>query len=98
MRLRAIYFRIIQDTQNFDTLTGRDVSLTALNNKLLAQPLGSITPEHWMEEIGQYGRDWIHRPHDALINPGFDSAYEKVVNGVTTESNQLKRVMFSNES
>ncbi|WP_114785571.1 phospholipase effector Tle1 domain-containing protein [Vibrio tetraodonis] len=84
--------------QDFDVLTGSDVSLTALNNKLLAQPLGSITPEHWMAEIRQNDRDWIHRPHDTVINPGFDTLYEKTVNGVTTESNQLKRVVFTNDS
>ena len=83
--------------QDYMAPTQNDVALEALKNKLLAQPLGSITPEHWMAEIRQYGRDWIHRPHDALINPGFDSAYEKMVNGVTTESNQLKRVVFTND-
>ncbi|CAM3596525.1 DUF2235 domain-containing protein [Vibrio aquimaris] len=83
--------------QDYVTPTQNDVALEVLKNKLLAQPLGSITPEHWMAEIRQYGRDWIHRPHDALINPGFDSAYEKMVNGLTTESNQLKRVVFIND-
>lgn len=83
--------------QDFNQLTGCDVVLKTLNEKLLAQPLGSIAPTHWQGEISQYGKEWIHRPHDALINAGCETAMDNLVNAVTKEGNQLKRVVFDNE-
>ncbi|PNM41316.1 DUF2235 domain-containing protein [Vibrio harveyi] len=83
--------------QDFNQLTGCDVALKTLNEKLLAQPLGSIAPTHWQGEISQYGKEWIHRPHDALINAGCETAMDSLVNAVTKEGNQLKRVVFDNE-
>ncbi len=83
--------------QDFTQLTGNDVALKTLNEKLLAQPLGSITSTHWQGEISQYGKEWIHRPHDALINAGCETAMDNLVNAVTKEGNQLKRVVFDNE-
>ena len=83
--------------QDFNQLTGCDVALKTLNEKLLAQPLGNIAPIHWQGEISQYGKEWIHRPHDALINAGCETAMDSLVNAVTKEGNQLKRVVFDNE-
>ena len=83
--------------QDFSQLTGNDVALKTLSEKLLAQPLGSIGPTHWQGEISQYGKEWIHRPHDALINTGCETAMDSIVNAVTKEGNQLKRVVFDNE-
>ncbi|WP_052479007.1 DUF2235 domain-containing protein [Vibrio jasicida] len=83
--------------QDFTALKGIDSKLVELNQKLLAQPLGEVTRSHWYSEIHQYGSMWIHRPHDALINVGYDSAYEKLVNAVTREGNELKRVVYENE-
>ncbi|ENK3142987.1 DUF2235 domain-containing protein [Vibrio alginolyticus] len=83
--------------QDFSQLTGNDVALKTLNEKLLAQPLGSIAPTHWQGEISQYGKEWIHRPHDALINAGCETAMDNLVNAVTKEGKQLKRVVFDNE-
>jgi hypothetical protein len=83
--------------QDFSQLTGNDVALKTLNEKLLAQSLGSIAPTHWQGEISQYGKEWIHRPHDALINAGCETAMDNLVNAVTKEGNQLKRVVFDNE-
>ncbi|MGL1254909.1 phospholipase effector Tle1 domain-containing protein [Vibrio parahaemolyticus] len=83
--------------QDFSQVKGNDVALKTLNEKLLAQPLGSIAPTHWQGEISQYGKEWIHRPHDALINAGCETAMDNLVNAVTKEGNQLKRVVFDNE-
>ncbi|MCS0110202.1 DUF2235 domain-containing protein [Vibrio alginolyticus] len=76
---------------------GIDSELHALREKLLSHPAGSIQPALWQREIAKNGKYWIHRPHDALINPGCDTLYDRVVNDVTKEGNQLKRVVFDNE-
>ncbi|MEF1257067.1 hypothetical protein [Vibrio sp. M260112] len=89
--------REVEHPSDFIQLTGNDSVLKTLNEKLLTQPLGSITPTHWQDEINQYGKEWIHRPHDALINPGCETAMDSLVNAVTKEGNQLKRVVFDNE-
>ncbi|WP_260869955.1 DUF2235 domain-containing protein [Vibrio jasicida] len=84
--------------RDFTTITGGDSMLVELNQKLLAQPLGTVTRSHWHSEIQKCGSIWIHRPHDCLINVGYDSAYEKLVNAVTKEGNELKRVVYENEA
>lgn len=84
--------------QDFTALTGIDPKLVELNQKLLAQPLGKVTRSHWVNEIRQHGFVWIHRPHDCLINVGYDSAYERLVNAVTKEGSELKRVVYENET
>ncbi|HBC0002005.1 TPA: DUF2235 domain-containing protein [Vibrio parahaemolyticus] len=89
--------REVEHPSDFIQLTGSDSALTVLNEKLLTQPLGSITPTHWQGEISQYGKEWIHRPHDALINAGCATPMDNLVNAVTKEGNQLKRVVFDNE-
>ncbi|NOH48066.1 DUF2235 domain-containing protein [Vibrio rotiferianus] len=89
--------REVEYPSDFIQLTGNDVALDALNEKLLAQPLGSIAAAHWQDEISQYGKEWIHRPHDALISAGCETAKDSIVNAVTKEGNQLKRVVFDNE-
>ena len=78
-------------------MTENDLALKTLNEKLLTQPLGSVSQQHWQGEISQYGKEWIHRPHDALINPGCETTMDSLVNAVTKEGNQLKRVVFDNE-
>ncbi len=83
--------------QDFSQLTENDLALKTLNEKLLTQPLGSVSQQHWQGEISQYGKEWIHRPHDALINPGCETTMDSLVNAVTKEGNQLKRVVFDNE-
>ena len=85
----------IVQSQDFSQLTENDLALKTLNEKLLTQPLGSVSQQHWQSEISQYGKEWIHRPHDALINP--ETAIDIFVNAVTKEGNQLKRVVFDNE-
>jgi hypothetical protein len=84
--------------RDFTTITGVDSMLVELNQKLLAQPLGTVARSHWHSEIQKCGSIWIHRPHDCLINVGYDSAYEKLVNAVTKEGNELKRVVYENEA
>lgn len=83
---------------DFAQPTGIDIELHDFNAKLLSQPAGAIQPTTWQREIEKNGKYWIHRPHDALINPGCETLYDRVVNDVTKEGNQLKRVVFDNEA
>ena len=82
---------------DFANSTGIDSELHELSTKLLSLPAGEIQPACWQQEIEKNGKYWIHRPHDALINPGCETLFDRVVNGVTKEGNELKRVVFDNE-
>ncbi|MDK9790030.1 phospholipase effector Tle1 domain-containing protein [Vibrio sp. D431a] len=82
---------------DYSKQTGVDVELGSLCGKFLDLPVGSIQPAVWQREIEQNGKFWVHRPHDALINAGCETMYDRVVNDVTREGNQLKRVVFDNE-
>lgn len=60
-------------------------------------PSGSIHNQ-WKKDEAVLSREYIHRPHDALINPGYESAIERFVNALSIDSNnQPKRQVFSND-
>lgn len=41
---------------------------------------------------------YINHPHNALLNSGYQSLYEKTLNGVTRDKNNaLRRQVFTNE-
>ncbi|OCH38083.1 phospholipase effector Tle1 domain-containing protein [Aliivibrio fischeri] len=70
----------------------------SLWNELKDKPLGSISVPDWQKSENELLGGYIHLPHDALVNAGYDSFYEKIVNSVTYNDNeQLQRKVFSNE-
>ncbi|NAW86352.1 phospholipase effector Tle1 domain-containing protein [Photobacterium halotolerans] len=74
-----------------------DPNILKLWERLEDLPLGTITPAHWISEVNQHGQQWIHRPHDAMINPGCDTAYDYFVNNPTrNRKDELERNVFSN--
>ncbi|OCH39348.1 DUF2235 domain-containing protein [Aliivibrio fischeri] len=67
-------------------------------NELKGKPLGGISVSDWQKCENELLGNYIHLPHDALVNAGYDSFYEKIVNSVTYNDNeQLQRKVFSNE-
>lgn len=70
----------------------------SLWDELKGKPLGSISVSDWQKSENELLGNYIHLPHDALVNAGYDSFYEKIVNSVTYNDNeQLQRKVFSNE-
>ncbi|MCJ8348995.1 DUF2235 domain-containing protein [Moritella sp.] len=59
---------------------------------------GEISASDWKAKEADLLHDYVHRPHDALINKGYESFQEEVVNGITRDSNgNPQRKVFSNE-
>ncbi|WP_330961829.1 DUF2235 domain-containing protein [Photobacterium sp. 53610] len=74
-----------------------DSNIQQLWQKLSAQPLGTIVPKHWAEEVSQFGHLWIHRPHDALINPGCVTFMEWLVSKPNRDAqDNIVREKFEN--
>lgn len=70
----------------------------SLWDELKGKPLGSISMFDWENKEDDLLDGYIHLPHDALVNAGYDSLYEKIVNSVTyNDKDQLQRKVFSNE-
>lgn len=75
----------------------QDAPIQALLQQLQQQPAGTITPEHWQQVIEPRTESHIHRPHDALINPGCSSMRESLVNGPSyNRQQQLERQVYDN--
>ncbi|NAW65315.1 phospholipase effector Tle1 domain-containing protein [Photobacterium halotolerans] len=74
-----------------------DQDLQALWLKLAKIPLGMIKPHDWQSALNQHGIKWVHRPHDALVNPGCDTFMEWLVNNPNRDNKkQIKRQVFEN--
>ncbi|NOI67321.1 DUF2235 domain-containing protein [Vibrio sp. 99-8-1] len=59
---------------------------------------GEISQECWQKHESKLRHEYIHRPHDALINPGYSSVMERLINGVHRDKdNNLIREMYSND-
>ncbi|MUK37861.1 LysM peptidoglycan-binding domain-containing protein [Aliivibrio fischeri] len=70
----------------------------SLWDELKGKPLGGISLSDWQKSENELLSGYIHLPHDALVNAGYDSLYEKIVNSVTyNDKDQLQRKVFSNE-
>ncbi|WP_332398953.1 DUF2235 domain-containing protein [Vibrio metschnikovii] len=64
--------------------------------RLKNSPLGSIYNQ-WAEDEDTLLHSYIHRPHDALINPGYGGITDALVNAISLDSNrQPKRKVFNN--
>ncbi|MBV7263218.1 DUF2235 domain-containing protein [Photobacterium sp. WH24] len=74
-----------------------DIIAKNLWNKLHLKPLGTIQPIDWQREIEQNGHILIHRPHDTMINPGWNSSYEWLVNRPSrNDDDEIERQVFEN--
>ena len=84
--------RTYPDYENSDNMA------KLLWDELKGKPLGCISVSDWQKSENELLGGYIHLPHDALVNAGYDSFYEKIVNSVTYNDNeQLQRKVFSNE-
>ncbi|OEE74150.1 hypothetical protein A1OQ_09940 [Enterovibrio norvegicus FF-162] len=71
--------------------------LTSLGDALKKEPSGSITSEHWHSIVEPNITNWIHRPHDICISPGYHGIVAKVANKPNTSaSGELKREIYDN--
>ncbi|UIP29989.1 phospholipase effector Tle1 domain-containing protein [Photobacterium sp. TLY01] len=74
-----------------------DDDIQQLWQKLAVLPVGSISQEHWQANVEKHGHKWIHRPHDALINPGYFEVYEWLVNKPNrNDDDKIVREIFEN--
>ncbi|MGC3833589.1 hypothetical protein ACPSKX_04535 [Moritella viscosa] len=70
----------------------------ALWENIKDKKLGEISASHWKKEEAQLLESYIHRPHDTVINPGYWSPMEAMINGITRNDNDNpQRQVFSNE-
>lgn len=61
------------------------------------EPLGKISKAHWQSCEDELLKQYIHRPHDALINSGYEGITDTLVNALNVDSNQQpKRKVFNN--
>jgi len=70
----------------------------SLWKKIKGEKLGEISVLSWADEEAQLLENYIHRPHDTVINPGYWSPMEAMINGITRDDNDNpQRQVFSNE-
>ena len=84
-----------QGKASFDA--NNDQLVKMIWDDLKTTPLGHIESQ-WAGLEDKLLASYVHRPHDGVINAGYDSAYEKLVNDITRdENNQPQRKVFGNE-
>ncbi|WP_077673845.1 phospholipase effector Tle1 domain-containing protein [Salinivibrio kushneri] len=103
MKQQAEKQGVIWDTDALNKLKSEpfdehdDSFITRMWSSMKKLPSGSIHNQ-WKKDEAVLSREYIHRPHDALINPGYESATERFVNALSIDSNnQPKRQVFSND-
>ncbi|ODQ00506.1 hypothetical protein BGK46_06770 [Salinivibrio sp. SS2] len=103
MKQQAEKQGVIWDTDALNKLNSEpfdehdDSFITRMWSSMKKLPSGSIHNQ-WKKDEVVLSREYIHRPHDALINPGYESAIERFVNALSIDSNnQPKRQVFSND-
>ncbi|WP_082297302.1 phospholipase effector Tle1 domain-containing protein [Moritella viscosa] len=70
----------------------------ALWENIKDKKLGEISALSWADEETQLLESYIHRPHDTVINPGYSSPKEILINSITRDdNNNPQRQVFSNE-
>ncbi|MCL9781079.1 DUF4150 domain-containing protein [Vibrio sp. S4M6] len=75
----------------------KNKSLSQYSVELNSQPLGGITESSWASYIKPQTKTLVHRPHDALINPGYYSFVQYIVNRPTYDAHdKLQRQVFDN--
>ncbi|WP_272159075.1 phospholipase effector Tle1 domain-containing protein, partial [Vibrio algivorus] len=67
-----------------------------LSASLLAKSIGSVDAQDWMDKVLPSSKVLIHRPHDALINSGCETAIEKLINRPNQKDGNLYREVFDN--
>lgn len=84
-----------QKQAQFDS--NNDAFIDSIWNNIKEIPLGDIALQ-WESHEQRLLTSYVHRPHDTVINPGYDSVEEKIINSITRdESNHPQRKVFSNE-
>lgn len=74
-----------------------DVFIKKTWSNMENEPLGKISKVHWQNCEDELLKQYIHRPHDALINLGYESITDTLVNALNVDSNQQpKRKVFNN--
>lgn len=73
-----------------------NTELNTLCDSLLSKSIGTIDVQDWVDAILPNSKTLIHRPHDALINPGCETAMEKLVNRPNQKDDNLYREVFDN--
>lgn len=77
-----------------------DTHCRDLWESLRNKQLGSIARDDWLDGFESWYKDYLHRPHDKVINLPYKTLYETVVNSVTfdgKDSKELKRNIWDNE-
>ncbi len=65
---------------------------------LQARPLGGISTADWEVELNSHPQRYVHRSHDTIINPGYDTLGETLINSITTDgAGQPQRRVWDNE-
>ncbi|MBF4254565.1 hypothetical protein D9U34_22280 [Vibrio anguillarum] len=74
-----------------------DVFIKKTWSNMESEPLGKISKAHWQSCEDELLKQYIHRPHDALINSGYEGITDTLVNALNVDSNQQpKRKVFNN--
>lgn len=75
----------------------QDMFIHNLRKRIENMPLGTIQDQMKMDEEILL-KSYIHRPHDALINPGYETISDAVINELSLDiSRQTKRQVYSND-
>ncbi|WP_428788509.1 T6SS phospholipase effector Tle1-like catalytic domain-containing protein [Vibrio profundum] len=86
------------NTSQYELPADYDDSLVkSLWQQLNSKPIGTIQYTDWCNTISPNEHQYVHRPHDYLINPGWSNAKEYLVNRPTYNSQgELHRQVFDN--
>lgn len=84
-----------QKKASFDS--NNDALIDSIWNNIKEIPLGDIALQ-WEGYEKRLLNSYVHRPHDTVMNPGYDSIIEKGVNSITHDNyGNPQRKVFSNE-
>lgn len=72
----------------------RDELIVSIWERIKDCPIGTIS-QQWADDEALLRYSYIHRPHDALINPGYGGALDSAINALDVDShNQPKRKVY----
>lgn len=74
-----------------------DSPIRQLWSTLTTKEVGNIQQNDWWDVISSIEHQFVHRPHDCLINPGWRNIKDDLVNCPTyDDKGELKRQVFNN--
>ncbi|OOF24680.1 hypothetical protein BZJ17_00150 [Salinivibrio sp. IB574] len=89
---------VIEAQKNLSSIDyNNDTFIESLWEEIKSISTGSVSTQ-WRNKEPKLQQRYIHRPHDSLINPGYESVIDRSVNALSIDSNnQPKRQVFGND-